>query len=90
MIQVQRTAEEQMEILMGIVLDLQKEVYQVSRKMAEMITVQVEERVDKALESKSEVIGGRLALRDIVKLRQLLQEKDIITEDEFIAKLKEK
>jgi hypothetical protein len=84
-IQVQRTVEEQIEILMGLMLDLQKQMAQDRRKLFD----EMEKRVDKLMESKSEVIGGRLALRDIVKLRQLLVEKGIITEEEFIAKLKE-
>lgn len=66
-------------------LDLQKQMAQDRRKLFD----EMEKRVDKLMESKSEVIGGRLALRDIVKLRQLLVEKGIITEEEFIAKLKE-
>ena len=84
-IQVQRTAEEQMEILMGIVLDLQKQVQQSSRKMIE----EIEKRVNQQIESKTQIIHGRLALREAVMLKQLLIEKGIITEDEFIAKLKE-
>lgn len=84
-IQVQRTAEKQMEILMGIVLDLQKQVQQSSRKMIE----EIEKRVSQQIESKTQIIHGRLALREAVMLKQLLIEKGIITEDEFIAKLKE-
>ena len=84
-IQVQRTAKEQMEILMGIVLDLQKQVQQSSRKMIE----EIEKRVNQQIESKTQIIHGRLALREAVMLKQLLIEKGIITEDEFIAKLKE-
>jgi hypothetical protein len=85
MIQVQRTVEEQIEILMGLLLDLQKQMAQDRQRATKFI----EERVDKCFESKLPVIEGHLALRDIVKLRQLLVEKGIIREEEFIAKIKE-
>lgn len=85
MIQVQRTVEEQIEILMGLMLDLQKQMAQDRQRAIKFI----EERVDKCFENKLPVIEGHLALRDIVKLRQLLVEKGIIREEEFIAKIKE-
>jgi hypothetical protein len=84
MIKVQRTVEEQLEILMGLMLDLQKQIAQDRHKMMETI----EKQVDKSFESKLPVIEGRLALREAVKLRQLLVEKGIIREEEFLAKLR--
>ena len=69
---------------MGLMLDLQKQIAQDRHKMMETI----EKQVDKSFESKLPVIEGRLALREAVKLRQLLVEKGIIREEEFLAKLR--
>lgn len=84
-IKIEQTSEEQISLLMGMVLDLQAEIAKRFREINE----QTDKRIDAILESKIPVIDGRLALRDIVKLRELLIEKGLISEAEFIAKLKE-
>jgi hypothetical protein len=85
MIEVKKTPEERLDLLMSIVLDIKMELPKMRREML----AEVEKQIDKQIESKLSVIETRLALREAVKLRQLLVEKSLISEDEFLAKLKE-
>ena len=80
-LKVERTPEEQMEILMGLLLDLQKQMAQDRQKMAEMI----DKKVDAALETKRPILEGRESWRYVLALKNLLIEKGLITKEDFWA-----
>jgi hypothetical protein len=84
-LEIKRTPQEQMDLIMGIILDLQMAAQKMGRELHE----QMDKKVDAALESKIPVIQGREALREAVKLKQLLIERGVITAQEFEAKLRE-
>jgi len=85
MLEIKKTPGERLDLLMSVVLDIQMELPKMRREMM----AEVEKQVNSQIESKLSVIETRLALREVVKLRQLLVEKGIITEAEFIAKIQE-
>ena len=85
-IQVQRTAEEQMGILMGLMLDLQKQMAQDRRKLFDEIK-KLHLEMEKEVVAAVKPLEAGLALREANLLKRLLIEKGLITEDEFLRKL---
>jgi hypothetical protein len=83
-----RNPEDQIMYVLALVLDLTREVSEL-RKMKASIVKDLDEIVDRKIESKDRMIAARLAQREAVKLRQLLVDKGIITQEEFEARLRD-
>ena len=66
--------------LVQTIYDLRKEIFDLKRDQVELI----EKAVDKAIETKTQYIEARLALKEANVLKRLLYRKGILTEREFI------
>ena len=87
-IQVQRTTEEQMEILMGLMVDLQKQQFELRKSIASLgIRELVEKEVEKSLGDKYHMIVS--TLNDVTVQRRIFIEKGFITRDEINKKYEE-
>jgi len=87
-IQVQRTTEEQMEILMGLMVDLQKQQFELRKSIASLgIRELVEKEVEKSLGDKYHMIVS--TLNDVMVQRRIFIEKGFITRDEINKKYEE-
>ena len=87
-IQIQRTTEEQMEILMGLMLDLQKQQFELRKSIASLgIRELVEKEVEKSLGDKYHMITS--TLNDVMVQRKIFIEKGFITREEINKKYEE-